>query len=302
MWEFDRLREVVFQIDTWLPPDSPVLMVAVRIRNPNRLHGADVLVDATPPCRKATRCESLPRPIRRSRATTRTGSPGSGRPTRTGVDCTWPTRNRRARDFFFDLEPARRRWILAADEDGDGLAMLSTARLRGRKLFVWGEGAGGHRWQDWLSPAGGRYAEIQAGLAQTQFQHLEMPAGAEWSWVEAYGNAARRHRHRARRRLAGAALATAKSGSRVARPRRPRGSAGEAVGGCAARASDQHRQRLGRVGGAAAGGIRPALDRRDRYSVRAPDPHRPAGTVAETAGGRGLWRSGLPRRAEFRAR
>ena len=23
MWEFDRLREVVFQVDAWLPPDSP---------------------------------------------------------------------------------------------------------------------------------------------------------------------------------------------------------------------------------------------------------------------------------------
>jgi tetratricopeptide (TPR) repeat protein len=40
-----------------------------------------------------------------------------------------------------------------------------------------------------LSPEGERYAEIQAGLAQTQFQHLELPAGGEFSWVEAYGNA-----------------------------------------------------------------------------------------------------------------
>jgi tetratricopeptide (TPR) repeat protein len=68
--------------------------------------------------------------------------------------------------------------------------MISTARLRGRKLFVWGRGEGGRRWQEWLSPDGGRYAEIQAGLAQTQFQHLRMPAGADWTWVEAYGNAA----------------------------------------------------------------------------------------------------------------
>jgi tetratricopeptide (TPR) repeat protein len=35
-----------------------------------------------------------------------------------------------------------------------------------------------------------RYAEIQAGLAQTQFQNLPMPAASEWSWLEAYGNAA----------------------------------------------------------------------------------------------------------------
>ena len=69
-----------------------------------------------------------------------------------GIDCTWPTNNPRARDFFFDLPPGKRRWIVNADEDGDGLAMLSTDRLRGRKLFVWGQGSGGNRWQDWLSP------------------------------------------------------------------------------------------------------------------------------------------------------
>ena len=69
-----------------------------------------------------------------------------------GIDCTWPTNNPRARDFFFDLPPGKRRWTVNADEDGDGLAMLSTDRLRGRKLFVWGQGSGGNRWQDWLSP------------------------------------------------------------------------------------------------------------------------------------------------------
>jgi hypothetical protein len=31
------------------------------------------------------------------------------------------------------------------------------------------------------------YAEIQAGLARTQFEHLPMPAEASWSWTEAYG-------------------------------------------------------------------------------------------------------------------
>jgi hypothetical protein len=61
--------------------------------------------------------------------------------------------------------------------------------LRGRKFFVWGQGTGGRRWQEWLSPGAGPYAEIQSGLAPTQFQHLAMPAGAEWSWLEAYGNA-----------------------------------------------------------------------------------------------------------------
>ena len=188
MWEFDRLREVVFQVDAWLPPDSPVLMVAIRIRNPNdhtvpMYWWSNAAVPQTQQTRIVAPADS---------AFASNDSNGIARVVPTdadGLDCTWPTRNPRARDFFFDLATTTRRWILAADEDGDGLAMLSTTRLRGRKLFVWGEGVGGRRWQDWLSPSGGRYAEIQSGLAQTQFQHLEMPAGAEWSWVEAYGNA-----------------------------------------------------------------------------------------------------------------
>jgi tetratricopeptide (TPR) repeat protein len=188
MWEFDRLREVVFQVDAWLPADSRVLLVSIRIRNPNR-HTVPMYwwTNAAVPQSENVRVVA---PANSAFASDDTEGIARVTPTDDdGVDCTWPARNRRARDFFFDLAAETRPWILAADEDGDGLAMLSTARLRGRKLFVWGEGPGGHRWQEWLTPAGTRYAEIQAGLAQTQFQHSEMPAGAEWSWVEAYGNA-----------------------------------------------------------------------------------------------------------------
>ena len=63
----------------------------------------------------------------------------------------------------------------------------STRRLRGRKLFLWGNGPGGRHWQEWLAPAGGAYLEIQAGLARTQLEHLPMPARTRWSWLETYG-------------------------------------------------------------------------------------------------------------------
>ena len=188
MWEFDRLREVVFQIDAWLPHDSPVLLVAIRLRNPNNFSvpmywWTNAAVPQTPGSRVIAPADS-------AFASNYGGGISRVRPTDDdGTDCTWPANNTRARDFFFDIRSESRRWILNADEDGDGLAMVSTPELRGRKLFVWGDSAGGNRWQDWLTPDGGRYAEIQAGLAQTQFQHLEMPAESEWSWVEAYGNA-----------------------------------------------------------------------------------------------------------------
>ncbi|XAS68265.1 DUF5107 domain-containing protein [Micrococcaceae bacterium Sec5.7] len=188
MWEFDRLREVVFQVDAWLPEDSAVLFVAVRIRNPNELPvpmywWSNAAIPESP----ATRVIA---PAEEAFATGYPAGISRVRPANHGgIDATWPARNPHAADYFFDLQPDQRRWIAAADHDGDGLAMLSSRRLRGRKLFAWGEGPGGRRWQEWLSPAGGTYAEIQAGLAQTQFEHLSMPGGAEWSWLEAYGNA-----------------------------------------------------------------------------------------------------------------
>jgi tetratricopeptide (TPR) repeat protein len=188
MWEFERLREVVFQVDAWLPADSPVLLISVRIQNPN----AETVPmywwsNAAVPQTDGTRVIA---PARFAFASSYTDGIDRVDPTHDGgMDRTWPRNNPRARDFFFGLPARQRKWILAADQDGDGLAMLSTSKLLGRKLFVWGQGTGGGRWQEWLSPDGGRYAEIQAGLASTQFEHVPMPGGTEWGWTEAYGNA-----------------------------------------------------------------------------------------------------------------
>jgi hypothetical protein len=186
MWEFDRLREVVFQVDAWLPADSAVLFVAVRVQNPNALTVPMYWwTNAAVPQREDTRVIA---PADSAFASAYEGGITRVAVATGGADWTRPARNARARDFFFDIPLHRVPWIVAADRHGDGLAMLSTGRLRGRKLFVWGQGPGGDRWQRWLSPEGGRYTEIQAGLALTQFQHLEMPPGADWSWLEAYGN------------------------------------------------------------------------------------------------------------------
>ncbi|WP_231497225.1 DUF5107 domain-containing protein [Arthrobacter sp. MA-N2] len=188
MWEFERLRGVVFQVDMWLPEDSDVLLTAVRIRNP---HDHDVPMywwsNAAVPETPETRVIA---PATEAFGSDYTTDISRVRPTEhQGTDATWLVNSPHAADFFFDIQPGHRHWIAAVDHDGDGLAMLSTSLLRGKKLFVWGQSDGGKRWQEWLSPGAGPYAEIQAGLAQTQFEHLAMPARAEWSWVEAYGNA-----------------------------------------------------------------------------------------------------------------
>jgi tetratricopeptide (TPR) repeat protein len=92
-----------------------------------------------------------------------------------------------AMDFFFDLPKGQRRWISAIGGDGYGFVQTSTDILQGRKLFVWGMGAGGRNWQSFLAQPGSAYLEIQAGLAHTQLEHLPMKGGATISWMEAYG-------------------------------------------------------------------------------------------------------------------
>jgi Domain of unknown function (DUF5107) len=187
LWEWERIRGVVFQVDLHLPSSSAVLLAHVRIRNVNdtatpMYWWTNAAVPITPdtrvlaPAVRAFRTE-YPNTLRVA------GVPDDG----VGYDVTFPSNHVQAADYFFDIDADLRPWIAAVDGDGSGIAHVSTAVLPGRKLFVWGTGRGGQRWQEWLSHGGVEvYAEIQAGLAPTQFEHVTMPAWAEWSWTEAF--------------------------------------------------------------------------------------------------------------------
>ncbi|WHT22253.1 DUF5107 domain-containing protein [Crossiella sp. CA-258035] len=189
MWEFERLRGLVFQVDAWLAEGSPVLHVGVRVHNPQphevpMYWWSNTAVTETPRTRV----------LAPSTSAFRTHYSGKlsrvDVPVHEGLETTYPAGIPDAADFFHDLpeDLDGRPWIAALDEQGYGLAQASTGRLRGRKLFCWGGSVGGRHWQEWL---GGQdtepYCEIQAGLARTQYEHLPMPAGADWTWVETYG-------------------------------------------------------------------------------------------------------------------
>jgi hypothetical protein len=190
LWEWERTRDLPFQVDLWLPPGGAFLYAGVRVRNP---HGHEVPVywwsNAAVPQTPRTRVLAPARTAwhfgyeRRLRRVPV--------PEWDGLDRSYPARARYAADYFYELAAGQRRWIASLDEGGRGLVQTSTDSLRGRKLFLWGTGPGGRRWQDWLggpgAGGGGGYLEIQAGLARTQLEHLPLPPGAELSWLEAYG-------------------------------------------------------------------------------------------------------------------
>lgn len=187
LWEWERLRDLPFQVDLWLPDDSDFLHVGVRIRNPHEQPApvywwSNIAVPETPDTRVLVPADEAWH-FGYDHTLTRAGVPESG-----GLDHTYPLRSEYPADHFYELPDGARRWIAALDENGHGLAQTSTDLLRGRKLFRWGHRRGGRRWQEWLNgPGNGGYAEIQAGLARTQLEHVPLEAGAAFSWLESYG-------------------------------------------------------------------------------------------------------------------
>ncbi|MFI0226636.1 DUF5107 domain-containing protein [Streptomyces lydicus] len=187
LWEWERLRDLPFQVDLWLPDGSDFLYVGVRIRNPHH-HTApvywwsNIAVPEAEGSRVLAPAEEAwhfgyERTLRRVPV-----------PEYDGADRTYPLRSEFPADYFYDLPDSARRWITSLDAEGHGLVQTSTDTLRGRKLFLWGAGRAGRRWQRWLTePGTGGYAEIQAGLARTQLEHLPLDGGTEFSWLEAYG-------------------------------------------------------------------------------------------------------------------
>ncbi|MFN2284270.1 MAG: DUF5107 domain-containing protein, partial [Anaerolineae bacterium] len=188
LYEWERIRQVPYQIDAYLPDGSPVLFVRVRIVNPHdhevpMYWWSNIAVPETPDTRVLAPADSAYSFGYGKSGLRRVVIPNVDE----GPDVTYPTNINRACDFFFHIPDEERPWITALDGDGCGLIQTSTARLRGRKLFLWGMGAGGRRWQTFLSRPGHAYIEIQAGLARTQLEHLPMPVNTEWTWLEAYG-------------------------------------------------------------------------------------------------------------------
>ncbi|MCL2517760.1 MAG: DUF5107 domain-containing protein [Oscillospiraceae bacterium] len=186
MYEFERIRRAVYQMDFFLPDGSKVLFARMRIVNPN----SEVVPMywwsniAIPEIKKGRVIASV-----NDTYSSRRGVIKVPVPICEGVDITYPVNNPSAIDFFWKIPPEKRKYICQLDENGYGLFQTSTKRLKGRKLFVWGQGPGGDRWQEFLTKddSGGRYAEIQAGLAHTQYECLPMPPKTAWEWLEAYG-------------------------------------------------------------------------------------------------------------------
>lgn len=207
MYQYERVRHLIYRVEAFLPDDANELYVRVRIDNTTKEDTAvywwsNMAVDERPdvrvivPADKAFRygyggkLAKVPVPYLRVEADKLTGRSQALARARGGTmdwDVSRTGTLPQSVDFFFDVPKDARPFIAALDEKGIGMCQTSTGELRGRKLFVWGTGAGGRHWQTFLSKKGSAYIELQSGLAHTQLEHLPMAGGASISWLESYG-------------------------------------------------------------------------------------------------------------------
>ncbi|NLC56224.1 MAG: DUF5107 domain-containing protein [Armatimonadetes bacterium] len=186
LYEWERIRQVPYQMDFWLPDGSEWLFARMRISNPHpneipMYWWSNIAVWERPDVRVIAPVDGA----------YNFGYAGKfsrvAIPRGPGFDATYPTNAPGACDYFYDIPDGQRPWEAALDGEGRGLIQASTSRQRGRKLFVWGMGVGGRRWQEFLADKGCTYIEIQAGVARTQYECFPMAPESEVQWLEAYG-------------------------------------------------------------------------------------------------------------------
>ena len=189
VYEYERVRGGIFQIDFWLCETEPRLYCAVRLINvTNEVKPTYWWSNiAVPEYEKGRVIVPANEAF--------TGGAGEvikvDIPYVNDTDVSYPVNIPHAMDYFYHTAKAPIKYICYVDENGEGLLQSSTARQLGRKLFVWGQGHGAKRWQDFLAVGGptGRYVEIQAGLAKTQYECVPQAPNSVIEWVECYSPA-----------------------------------------------------------------------------------------------------------------
>lgn len=207
MFQYERVRHLLYRVEAFLPDGAKELYVRVRIDNATKEDTAvywwsNMAVDEREdvrvivPAKKAFcfgyggKATKVPVPHMHVEEDLLVGQTRRMAHENGGYldwEITRTMTMPRAMDFFFDVPHDARPFIAAPGADGYGMCQTSTGELRGRKLFIWGMGVGGRRWQTFLSRRGSQYIELQSGLARTQLEHLPMAGGASVSWLESYG-------------------------------------------------------------------------------------------------------------------
>jgi len=185
LWEWERVRQMPYQIDAYLDEKRPILFVRVRLANRDDrtvpiYWWSNIAMPERPDVRVIAPADAVYH-HHDHRLTT------VPFPLRDGNDISYPTRGDHGGDRFFAIPKGEYPWVVWMDGEGNGFYHASSSRMIGRKLWVYSQSPGGRQWQDFLNTPGHPYVELQGGLGRTQFECLPMGPRTEWEWVEAYG-------------------------------------------------------------------------------------------------------------------
>lgn len=185
MYEYERIRGVIWQMDFWLEENCPYLNCRMRIVN-----DSDQVIPMYWWSNMAVpEYEGGRLVVPAKEAFTAAGTRGYkvDIPVVDGIDVTDYKKIPSSVDYFFNIPKEDPKYIANINQEGYGLLQFSTARLQGRKLFSWGSIDASDRWQEFLTEDAGRYVEIQAGLGKTQYGCIPMAPHTAWEWMERYG-------------------------------------------------------------------------------------------------------------------
>lgn len=193
MYEFERSKSTVYQMDFHLPKGSPLLYSHIKLFNPfdedtttywwtniavpedgstRVLSSNDMVIVAIGD--QALSYEKLPQL-----------SPFPGK------DLSYAHNATRSFDYFYQApEGTKTAWQAGANKDGQVFFDRSTAPLLYHKMFCWGDHSSGKHWQEFLSDPGcGYYIELQSGLARSQMHDKMFPKKAVYEWTQCFGGA-----------------------------------------------------------------------------------------------------------------
>jgi len=190
MYEYERTKCAVYQMDFHLPAGSPLLYAHVKLFNPfdqdtTTYWWTNIAIPEDGNTRVLSSAEQVivfsAEGLSYEKVPDISLFPGK--------DLSYPHHATRGFDYFFQTpDGARSAWEAGAYKDGMVFFDRSVAPLLYHKMFCWGNHAAGKHWQEYLAqPGQGYYIEIQAGIARSQMHDKLFPARSTIEWTQCFG-------------------------------------------------------------------------------------------------------------------
>lgn len=202
MYDYERCKKLFYQIDFHLPQGSRVLYAHVHIINDDNYKKPTYWwTNAAVPEKNNIRVFSGTNEVMfLNTESTPDGKmqicAGHARlpvlPALPDVDSSYPLNSDYSNEFFFqNPKQDSSTWSAAAYDDGTLYFNRATQPLRFHKMFCWGSHRGGRKWCEYLSIPGeaSHYIELQAGLAPSQVNGIDMDGDSSVSFTQAFGTA-----------------------------------------------------------------------------------------------------------------